>query len=116
MAKPVPACRPSGFFALRTPTLPFDDLLAFGSDLKMGAPPTDPKLFADAVASDLNVLRERLRKVVARPEVRQALFVASPSLDEALSKWLLDAGESRARDAELPILRYYQRMAGRCTP
>src|SRR5262245_60531351 len=61
---------PAGFFALRTPLLPFDEWLSFDGD------------------SD--TLRKRLRELVTRPEIREALFLASPSLSESAERWLSD--------------------------
>jgi hypothetical protein len=48
--------KPAGFFALRTPLPPHDELVSWSSGL-----------------------RERLCETIKRPEVREALFVASPS-------------------------------------
>ncbi len=89
--------RTSGFFILRTPLLPFDEILklAGGSE---------------------SVVRERLRALVLRPEVREALFVGSPDLEESLDLWLLDPASERGRRIELAIVRYVSRMCGRATP
>ena len=75
--------RPAGFFALRTPALPFDTLASWadgpsGSAEMRGAP----------TGCEVAELRERLRAIVRRPEVREALFVASPTLDTQLDVWL----------------------------
>ena len=89
----------SGFFVLRTPLLPFGELLAW----------------ADG-AVDRPVLRERLRKLVARPEVREAIFVASPALEELIDAWAKDPEAARSRQCERALVRYVARMAGRATP
>ena len=49
---------PSGFFVIRTPLLPFSDLVAWGSGLT--APGLD--MTSEALADDRNRLRERLRE------------------------------------------------------
>ncbi|HEU0132025.1 MAG TPA: lantibiotic dehydratase [Mycobacteriales bacterium] len=87
----------SGAFVLRTPLLPVGTL----DDL--------------AAAPDVATLAERLRAFVADPAVREAIFLASPSLDERLDRWL--SGED-TDDAEVvrPLLSYVTRMAGRATP
>ena len=72
----------SGFFVLRTPLLPFDDLLAWSDTLEAPAAAADPARFDRALATDRQTLRARLAAIVARPDVREAIFVASPSLDE----------------------------------
>lgn len=83
---------PSGFFALRTPLLPFDEILAFSDDLEAISAADDPARLEAAVAQDRCRLRRRLRALFARPEVREALFVASPSLDQRLDDWLAGKG------------------------
>lgn len=92
---------PSGFFAFRTPLLPFDELLAWGEG------PEAPLA---------GVLRARLRAIVTRPEVREALFVASPSLDAQFSVWLQNPESEKGQKVERSLVRYFSRMAGRPTP
>ena len=72
----------SGFFALRTPLLPFDELLAWSDGLEGASAGDDPAQLEAAIAKDRSRLGQRLRGIFTRPEVREALFVASPSLDE----------------------------------
>lgn len=81
--------KPSGFAVLRTPLLPY----------------------GDAAAS-----RDRLRAALARPEVRDAIFVASPDLADALEHWERDPTSERAQGVEHVAARYVTRMATRCTP
>ena len=92
--RPPPAFVPSGFFALRTPLLPFDVLA--------GWPTSSP--------------REHLRRWVEDPQVREALFLASPSLDESLPVWLSEPESERGQKVERTLVRYFARMAGRATP
>ena len=107
---------PSGFFALRTPLEPFDALLGWGAGLAAaGASAPDADLDA-ALAADRRVLRERLRALLARPEVREAVFVASPSLEESLHYWLDKPEDERGQKVERSLARYVARMAGRSTP
>ncbi|MET0406244.1 MAG: lantibiotic dehydratase [Cystobacter sp.] len=81
---------PSGFFALRTPLLPFDVLTRW--------------------------TREHLRNWVEDAMVREALFLASPSLEESLPVWLEAPDSERGRKVERTLVRYFARMAGRSTP
>jgi thiopeptide-type bacteriocin biosynthesis protein len=111
-----PAFEPSGFFALRTPLLPFDELLAWSEGL--AAPPVvnDAARLEEALAADRARLRARLRDVVSRPEVREALFVASPDLDARLDVCLGEPESEAGQKMERALVRYFVRMAGRPTP
>jgi thiopeptide-type bacteriocin biosynthesis protein len=80
---------PSGFFALRTPLLSF------------AAQP---------------VSRAELRALILRPEVRDALFIAAPSLEARLDVWQRDPDSDAGRKIEKSLARYAARMAGRATP
>ncbi|WP_394825722.1 lantibiotic dehydratase [Pendulispora albinea] len=80
-----------GECVVRTPLLPFDVLLD-------------------------HLTRERLRAVVENPIVREALFLASPTLDAALDAWLETPNAPRASHVEIVLFRYVSRMATRPTP
>jgi thiopeptide-type bacteriocin biosynthesis protein len=88
-AGPRAAHVPSGFFVLRTPLLPFDARPASRADL---------------------------RALLARPEVRDAIFVAAPSLDARLEVWHRDPDSDAGRKVEQALTRYLARMSGRATP
>ena len=107
---------PSGFFALRTPLLPFDELLAWGKELQAPAALTDPTRLEAALAADRARLRQHLRAAIERPEVREALFVASPDLEERLPVWLREPDGEAGQKMERALVRYFARMAGRATP
>ena len=66
------------------------------------------------VGIDEERVAARMRALVARPEIREALFVASPSFDRALTPWM--AGEAADPDVPLTLVRYLARMATRPTP
>jgi class I lanthipeptide synthase len=83
----------SGFVVLRTPMLPFEALAAAAGDL-----------------------RERIRGLLARPEVRDAVFVASPDLEGRLEAWQRAPDSEDGRRIEQSLVRYLARMAGRATP
>ena len=84
-----------GFFVLRTPLLAFDEILAWSN------------------APDR---RKHLREIVARPEVRDAIFVGSPDLQESIDLWLREPESERGKRVEQSLVRYFVRMAGRPTP
>lgn len=81
----------AGFFVLRTPTLAFDEFVRWADG-------PDPASFLAGLAR--------------RPEIADALYIASPSLSEALA----DAGSERARRALPALVSYFARMTGRATP
>jgi lantibiotic biosynthesis protein len=85
---------PSGFFVLRTPLLPFDELQAWTE------------------GTDRAALERRLREVYERPELREALYLASPQLCETLDAW----GSERARKWLPALVSYFERAASRPTP
>jgi thiopeptide-type bacteriocin biosynthesis protein len=97
---------PSGFFVLRTPLMPFETVLNDGIDVDASR----------SLERDRKRQIEQLRAVVADPTIREALFVASPSLDEAIDAWLADEGAPRANGVAEALLRYVTRMAARSTP
>ena len=107
---------PSGFFVLRTPLLSFDEFLSWSAGLEAPASLNNPTRFEQAIADDRRSLRARLTEIASRPEVREALFVASPHLEESLQIWAREPESERGKGIELAIARYFVRMAGRSTP
>src|SRR5580698_9825682 len=87
---------PAGFFVLRTPLLPFDALVG--------------------LTGSRDAARERLRAIVEHPAVREALFLASPTLETEIDRWLREPAGERTIKAERSLVRYVCRMTGRATP
>ncbi len=85
---------PSGFFVLRTPLLPFDELDAWTQ------------------VADRQMLERRLREAYERPELREALYLASPQLCGTLDAW----GSEHARNWLPALVSYFERAASRPTP
>jgi len=104
----------SRFVTLRTPLLPFAAFTAWGADLR--APGADGDALAAALEHDRALLRDRLREHLADAAVREALFVASPSLSERVEAWRRDPDGDAGRAVEPPLVRYFARMATRPTP
>ena len=107
---------PAGFFALRTPLLPFDELQSWSDGLEASEALNDLSSLAKALAQDREHLRARLHEILSRPKVREALFVASPHLDEVFDVWLREPETERGQGIERALVRYFLRMAGRSTP
>src|SRR6266568_684004 len=107
---------PSGFFVLRSPLLSFDELLGWSDGLEASVSLHNAARLEDAVAADRAKLHVRLRATITRPEVREALFVASPHLEESIDIWLRDPKSDRGKGLEQAMVRYFLRMAGRATP
>jgi lantibiotic biosynthesis protein len=107
---------PSGFFVLRTPLLPFEEMAAWGEGLEAVGALGDSQGLEEALERDRARLRARLLAAVTRPEVRDAIFVASPSVDEALEVWQKDPDSRQGRKLEPAVVAYFSRAAARATP
>jgi len=106
----------TGFFAFRTPLLPYEDLLSLSANLVAPVAGLDLAALENALVVDRRRVLARLFSIVARPEVREALFVASPSLEESLNHWFASPNSERGRKVERTLVRYIARMSARPTP
>ena len=108
----------SGFFVLRTPLLPFGELLSWGDGLQSASrhDASKPEALEEAWALDVRILRTRLRAVLDRPEILQALYIASPALRTGIDHWRRDPDSKKGLQAERSIVRYFERMCTRPTP
>src|SRR5207248_10197728 len=88
----------SGFFVFRSSLLPYDVLLRF---------------FAKRTREEL---RAELRAWLEEPAVREAIFLASPSLEESLPHWEREPTSERGEKVELSLVKYLARMCSRATP
>ncbi|MFL6194040.1 MAG: lantibiotic dehydratase [Thermoanaerobaculia bacterium] len=121
MAKPSPdrpSFIPADFFAFRTPLLPFEELEAFSEGLETPAALAsgDADRLEAALAADRARLRARLSALAERPEVLEAVFLASPSLYESLAAWKAQPDGKKGQRAERALTRYIYRMTARATP
>jgi len=81
-------------FVLRTPLLPLN-------------------FFESLTANDI-VTDEQIKEVFKNPIIREAVFLASPSLCEEAVKW---ANQDKKDDKlKYSLLKYIARMSSRCTP
>jgi thiopeptide-type bacteriocin biosynthesis protein len=109
--------RPAGFFVVRAPHLPLDELRRWSEGLRATAAATvGGDALEAAIAHDRALLRARLRALLERPAVREAIYVASPSLAKRMSKWLEEPEGKDGAKIEQAVVRYVARMAGRSTP
>jgi lantibiotic biosynthesis protein len=106
----------SGFFTLRTPLLPFDEMVAWSEGLEAVGSLGDPQGVGAALERDRAKLRDRLLAAVTRPELRDAMFVGSPSLEEALEVWRREPDSKQGRKLEPAVVSYFTRAAARATP
>lgn len=106
--------RPSGFFVFRTALLPFDDIHAWSAECRASSAALEER--SEVWHRDMAQLRESLRRALRRPEIREAIYLASPVLHEQIKPWLEDASRDPGARALRSAARYYLRMAGRPTP
>ena len=107
-----------GFFLLRTSSLPADEFLRWSGELQLSkiTPNARPEEIEIAWDEDRRVLRERLRRLIERPDISQALFIASPSLHAGIEYWRSDPLSKKGLQAERALVRYFTRMCTRATP
>jgi lantibiotic biosynthesis protein len=98
-------------FVLRTPLLAASQFIDLARDLP-GTVWGTAEEFAEGVAC----IRERLRGLVASPEVAEALFIASPALAQSVGAWLAEPLSQRGQKVERSLLKYVARMSTRATP
>jgi thiopeptide-type bacteriocin biosynthesis protein len=115
-ASPRIPLEPAGFFALRTPLLPFNEVVAWTQGCRAAARPPDSGPLDEALASDRELLRRKLRALLGRPEIREAVFLASPDLTESIPFWSDNPTSERGQRVEKALVRYLLRMACRPTP
>ena len=118
--------RQCGPVVLRTPLLPFDEIAAWSDGLlspgllgsgDSGDGGIDGKAPLDqALDHDRELLRGRLRELVGRPEIAEAIFLASPELVRSLGHWRRDPEGKKGQRSEQGLVRYLLRMASRPTP
>src|SRR5262245_56022681 len=113
---PASAFVPAGFFALRTPLLPFDELTGWSAGLCAAGGADSSTALDTTYSADRLLLRRRLRDIIKRPEVREALCVASPDLEDRLHVWEKEPESEAGEKIQRALVRYFSRMAGRPTP
>src|SRR6185437_14829879 len=113
-AHPIREFQPLGLVFCRSPLLSVNEMVTWSEGLaSAGGAPMD---IESTVAQDRHLLIERLREAVARPEVREAIALASPALDLRLEVWLSDPSSKDAVRVAAAVARYFSRMTCRATP
>src|SRR3954452_10272346 len=105
---------PSGLVVMRTPLLPMEEIDAWRAGLQVPHAAEDE--LDEALAHDRELLRERLRQIVDRPEIAEALFLGSPDLFDTLEQWKRDPDSKKGKKTEQALGRYFLRMVSRPTP
>lgn len=106
--------QPAGFVGVRSALLPWN---TFGSwEERVTASPSSEMGLGDTFAESRTRLRARLRDLLSQPTLREALFIASPDLDQALAHWFEAPDSEKGLRAERSLVRYFSRMCGRSTP
>lgn len=100
--RPLPSHRAEEFFVLRSPLLPFDEHLAW--------------LASQACPAGNDASQDHLMALARRPEIAEALFVASPSLSEGLRDLETSTPAKKAARLRASLARYVARMTTRSTP
>ena len=83
----------SGFFVIRSPLLPFSELNEWGRETRSRAlwqKGAAGECMKQVWEQDAHLLRERLLRIIERPEVAHALHVASGSLQLGIDWWKND--------------------------
>jgi lantibiotic biosynthesis protein len=103
----------SGFFVVRSALLPFREFAEWNAGLETADPSRElgPEAWFRARRAELLA---RLRRAFSRPELAEALFVASPELAQRLPEWL--AAHEPDPKLDRTFVRYFARAAGRATP
>lgn len=104
----------SDFFVLRSPLLPFVEWARLAEGM-ITPHPAATREGDDELERSRQVIASRLAELIADPTVREAIFVASPSLEGALRSLSSSASE-KATLVRNSLVKYIARMAGRSTP
>ncbi len=98
--------------------LPVDEWLAWSEGLAVPAAIEDGDAagLAAALDHDRALLRKRLQDWLARPLVREAIFLASPGFASRLDQWLAAGPSAESDGLAVSLSRYLTRMATRSTP
>jgi thiopeptide-type bacteriocin biosynthesis protein len=97
---------PASFYQLRTPLLSIDEHLAIGASLIQ---PSEERVGGC-------YSKPALAGLLRRPEIRDALYLASPDLLDAADRWLADDGREDDDRVGVALFRYLSRMATKPTP
>lgn len=106
----------SGFFVLRTPLLPFEEFLNLSRAVSAPDALRNSGDLAEAYKADCKLVRARLQELAQRPEIREAVWLASPEFFESLATWWSSPESEKGQKLEHSLYRYIARMISRATP
>jgi thiopeptide-type bacteriocin biosynthesis protein len=104
-----------GFFVLRTPLLPIDEYLHLARDLEVPQVTSSDDV-AKALERDRARLRRRLVALFGRSDLREALYLSSPELEERLASVDSILNSKDLSRIDRTLIKYLSRMAARPTP
>lgn len=113
---PTPQFQAGSRFTFRSPLLPFATFAEWAADIERPPLDADGDAWLRAIESSRQRLCARLQEIIGQPHVRDALFLASPGLEEQVADYVAAPDTPRARKVESALVRYVARMAGRATP
>jgi hypothetical protein len=104
------------FFGFRVPLLPHAEWRNWSDGLGAINHLNDPERFGQVYEENLWLLRERLKVLVARPEILESLQIASPDLVDSMPRWVTEPESEKGQRSERALVRYFARMCHRPTP
>jgi len=106
------------FFVLRTPAFSSDEFVEWVSGLDTSNLPVDSLIDSAKAAYDTDWAMQatKLRRHVCDPRFREALLLASPTLDAELDGWLGGPDNEANRRVTLAVAKYFARSRTRATP
>jgi thiopeptide-type bacteriocin biosynthesis protein len=113
---PSSALVPSGFFIIRSSLLPVESFLQWGEGIELAADFDSEEGLEKAWQQDSATLRNRLHEIMRQPEIREALFIASPGFESRFEARTLKKDGKKEKRYERALVRYLARMSGRATP
>ena len=109
MTRQFPSFKPAPFFVFRTALLPWQAFQAEGREA-LG------EKSCEGSWGHRLVRRDALAEWIQRPEILEAIFLASPDLVNAIPFWIKAPDSEKGSRCERSLMKYFSRMCGRSTP
>lgn len=73
--------------------------------------------FFKSITKEDTISEDRLKTICKDPRIKEAIFLASPSLFDEIMKWLEgNLNQEKSEKIQYSVLKYLSRMSSRCTP